>query len=177
MIHYPNDAVTLKELMTANYNFTVLKDLDGITDITVAPYYAQIDRIFPGSKFILTIREKQSWLRSLKKHWLYEYALNDHDTYPLDYQSHVAITQFLKVAVFGCYNFDEVRMSYVYDLHYKNVLDYFRDRPQDLLVINICAGEGWEKLCPFLNQPPHQEAFPYIHTEKELLAEDYPEEL
>jgi hypothetical protein len=29
-----------------------------------------------------------------------------------------------------------------------------------LLVMDICGGEGWEKLCPFLNQPTPEVAFP-----------------
>jgi hypothetical protein len=61
--HYPDDEITLKELMAGKYNFSLLKDFDGITDITVAPYYAQLDKLFPDSKFILTVRDKDSWLK------------------------------------------------------------------------------------------------------------------
>ena len=35
----------------------------------MAPFYAQLDRAFPGSKFILTVREKEAWLRSAEVHW------------------------------------------------------------------------------------------------------------
>jgi hypothetical protein len=34
---------------------------------------------------------------------------------------------------------------------YGEIKEYFKDRPDDLLVMNICAGEGWEILCPFLD--------------------------
>jgi hypothetical protein len=45
----------------------------------------------------------------------------------------------------------------------RDVQEYFKDRPADLLVMNICAGEGWEKLCPFLNRDaiPSRD-FPFI---------------
>ena len=33
------------------------------------------------------------------------------------------------------------------------VREYFKVRPHDLLIIDVAAGEGWEKLCPFLEQP------------------------
>jgi hypothetical protein len=170
--HYPNDRTTLKELQSAIYQFSILQDYDGITDITVAPFYAQLDTLYPNSKFILTVRDQVSWLRSLQKHWLYEFELLDKNNgiYPLDYESHVEITNFLKVAVFGCCDFNPIRMAYVYDLHCQNVINYFRDRPQDLLVLNICEGEGWEKLCTFLKQPFPVQPFPMIQTETQLFS-------
>ena len=36
--------------------------------------------------------------------------------------------------------------------------------PERLLVMDICAGEGWEKLCPFLGLPAPDSAFPISHT-------------
>ncbi|MBC6421767.1 MAG: hypothetical protein GDA43_03165 [Hormoscilla sp. SP5CHS1] len=56
VVHYPNDETTLQELIAGNYEFSLLNSWDGITDITVAPYYAQLDKIYPDSKFILTVR-------------------------------------------------------------------------------------------------------------------------
>ena len=38
---------------------------------------------------------------------------------------------------------------------------YFRNRPADLLVINIAEGEGFEKLAPFLSRPIPAEPFPH----------------
>ena len=43
------------------------------------------------------------------------------------------------------------------------MLEYFRERPKDLLVLNVCAGEGWEKLCPFLNKERPDVPFPYLN--------------
>jgi Sulfotransferase domain len=37
---------------------------------------------------------------------------------------------------------------------------YFENRPGKLLVIDICNGDGYEKLCPFLGLPTINEAFP-----------------
>jgi hypothetical protein len=53
-------------------------------------------------------------------------------------------------------------------LHYKNVLEYFKNRPDDLLIIDICAGQGWEKLCPFLDKPLPQYPFPEIQERANL---------
>jgi len=149
VVHYPTDKVTLEELLTGKYNFSLLDGYDGITDITVAPFYAQLDKLYPGSKFILTTRDKESWLESLERHWSNKPAFDDRP----GRETKMKIRRFLRAAVYGCYVFNRERMSYVYDLHHRNVLEYFKDRPQSLLVLNIVAGEGWEKLCPFLNKP------------------------
>jgi hypothetical protein len=154
--HYPDDEITLKELRAGKYNFSLLKDFDGITDITVAPYYAQLDKLFPDSKFILTIRDKESWLRSVEAHFgkpVFEGTPSNENTMLLRRQ--------FRVAVYGTYSFNRERFSHVYDLHYKNVTDYFKNRPESLLIINIYKGDGWEKLCPFLNLPILNKAFPF----------------
>jgi len=40
-----------------------------------------------------------------------------------------------------------------YRRHHESVVEYFNDRPRDLLVLNIIEGEGWDKLCRFLKSP------------------------
>lgn len=169
-IHYPDDETTLRELMEGNCHFSVLKKYDGITDITVVPYYAQLDQQFPNSKFILTIRDKQSWLQSMETHWCDRPAYGDEEDATMGKEIHMRIRRFLRAAVYGCYEFNRDRLSYVYDLHYQNVLTYFRDRPDSLLLLDICSGQGWEKLCPFLGKPLLQQPFPYTKKQSALLA-------
>jgi hypothetical protein len=41
----------------------------------------------------------------------------------------------------------------IYDEHNNGVLEYFKDRPNDLLVLCWERGDGWEKLCKFLDVP------------------------
>src|ERR671913_366476 len=64
-IHYPFDDATYNDLTGGNYDLQILKTYQGIVDIPVAPYYAQLDKTFPGSKFILTVRDMEPWLRSV----------------------------------------------------------------------------------------------------------------
>jgi len=155
IVYSPDDEITLKELMAGKYDFSILNDFDGITDITVAPYYAQLDKLFPDSKFILTIRGKESWLRSVEADFgkpAFEGTPSNENTMLLRRQ--------LRVAVYGTYTFNKERFSSIYDFHYKNVIEYFISRPESLLIINIFEGDGWEKLCPFLNQPVLDKLFP-----------------
>lgn len=164
VIHYPNNAATYHDLVTGNYKFSVLKDFQGITDITVVPYYAQLDKLFPGSKFILTTRDRKEWLNSMENHWRDKHILEDGEIGSTQMQ----VRRFLRAAVYGIYTFDRERLGYIYDLHHKNVAEYFSDRPEDLLVINICQGEGWDKLCPFLQQPLPTRMFPLMDSKSKL---------
>lgn len=158
VIYSPNDEVTLTEVMGENYNFSILKDFDGITDIAVAPFYAQLDNLFPNSKFILTVRDKESWLKSLATQWSTELVLDDSLA---SNEANMQRRRLLRIATYGTYTFNEERFNYVYDLHYKSATEHFKQRPESLLIINIYAGDGWEKLCPFLNLPVCQEPFPF----------------
>jgi hypothetical protein len=168
VVHYPDDVITYQELSAGNYNFSVLKTMDGITDVTVSMFYPHLDQLFPGSKFILTVRDKDTWLKSLETHWRAYPCFDDSLPDTPENRVHLAVRQLLCVTIFGCYTFSRDRASYVYDLHYKNVIDYFANRPNDLLILDICAGQGWEQLCSFLDQEIPSIPFPKIEHKVEL---------
>ena len=162
VVHYPDDIDTLNDLYRGNFDFTILKSCDGMTDITTVPYYPQLDRLFPGSKFILTLRDKDEWLASMETHLNNGKVLTEAPFRNREEEVHIRTSRFIKAAVYGCYSFNRDRLSYVYDMHHQQVRSYFRDRPNDLLELNICAGEGWEKLCTFLRKPIEAIPFPHI---------------
>lgn len=164
IIHYPSDNATFEDLSSGNYNFSVLKDYDGISDITISPYYAQLDKIFPNSKFILTMRDKNTWLNSFERHWSDRDPFND----PTQTETYMKIRRFLRASVYGSYKFNRDRMSYVFDLHLKNVLDYFKDKPEKLLILNIFEEGAWKKLCNFFNRPVITSLFPDVKTNEQL---------
>lgn len=157
--HYPIDEDTYVELSNAQYDLTLLRYHDGLTDITVAPFFEQFDKQYPGSKFILTVRDKEGWLGSCSRHWYNRPAFKE--CKDPDEEIHIRMRQFLRAAVYGCYNFDPARFSAVYDAYVVRVLEYFKDRPEDLLVIDICSGDGWDELAPFLDRPIPAALFPH----------------
>ena len=157
--HYPIDEDTYTELANGQYDLTLLKYHDGLTDITCAPYYQQFDKQYPGSKFILTVRDKDRWLNSCRNHWFNRPAFGDAED--PDQEVHFLMRQLLRAAVYGCYTYVPERFSWVYDRHVAEVKAYFKDRPDDLLIIDVCAGEGFEKLAPFLDVPVPAEPFPH----------------
>ncbi|HEY2989803.1 MAG TPA: sulfotransferase [Candidatus Binatia bacterium] len=129
--------------------FRCVDDYDAASDISVVPYYPQFDAVYPGSKFILTVRKIDDWLASMETWWRRERK-------PTEYMIRV------RLAVFGIHTFNPDRLKYVYEKHVADVGEYFKDRPGDLLTLNICAGEGWEKLCPFLSRPIPDADFPFV---------------
>jgi len=68
-MHYPMDPASLETLVRGDARFPLLDHYDGITDITTIPFFAELDRLHPGAKFILTTRDEASWLRSCKQPW------------------------------------------------------------------------------------------------------------
>lgn len=154
-LHYPHDHRTHAELAAGQYRLSVLAECDAVVDITVAPFYAQLDAAFPGSRFILTVREKQAWLASLERHWRAMEEVMQRDA------QFKAFTEFICACAYGTLAFSAERMSFVYDQHVRNISEYFADRGNDLLVMDICAGDGWDQLCPFLDRPTPPHPFPH----------------
>lgn len=169
VVHYPVDRETLETLVRGDVRFPHLERYDGITDITAAPFYEDLDRAYPGSKFVLTVRDEASWLRSCQNHWADRPAFQ-----PLprakdgaaivsteEHEVHMEIRRFLRAAVYASYDFHEERFLRAYRRHVEGVTRYFASRPGDLLVLAITAGEGYEKLAPFLGVPIPSQPFPH----------------
>ncbi|WP_146166703.1 sulfotransferase family protein [Streptosporangium nondiastaticum] len=168
--HYPSDASTYATLLAGTARFGVLDRYDGITDITVVPYYQELDLLWPGAKFVLTVREEESWLRSCRRHWERpignktgneignKAALGEH--YP-------DLQRFLRSAVYGCHAFHRERFLRVARRHTAEVLRHFAGRDGDLLVLDITDGQGYERLAPFLGLPVPDEPFPHHNNRRE----------
>jgi hypothetical protein len=123
---------------------------DFSNDITVSRRYKILDVLYPNSKFILTIREMEDWLNSNRR-W-YEY-LRANDTYDPDGQEAL-------LHLYGRQEFHDPTWIMGWHTHVNGVIDYFQERSSDLLIMNVCGGEGWERLCPFLGRTIPNEPFP-----------------
>ncbi|MGH9565338.1 MAG: sulfotransferase, partial [Candidatus Angelobacter sp.] len=78
-----------------------------------------------------------------------------------EHRAFMEVRRFLEAAVYGCYEFDEERFRRVYRRHVQNVTSYFAERESDLLVLNVVAGEGYERLASFLGAPVPEQPFPH----------------
>lgn len=158
--HYPDDDDTYTELSNGQCDLSILAVLDGLTDIGTVPFYRQFDELYPGSKFILTVRsDTVGWLQSCENHYFNRPAFQPADD--PDDEVHYLMRQFLRAAVYGCYSFNRERYLAVYNRHLEDVQAYFKDRPDDLLILDAGKGEGFEKLAPFLDRPVPAEPYPH----------------
>lgn len=158
VMHYPNDRASLAAMARGDGRFPLLEYYDGLTDIVTIPFLTELDALHPGSRFILTVRERQSWLRSMENHWHHKSALRAPRG---ESTTHMHVRRFLRAAVYGCYEFNRERLARRYDEHVARVRAYFAQRPGDLLVLDICGGEGWPELAPFFGQMPPDGPFPH----------------
>jgi Sulfotransferase domain len=141
------------ETVLHNPHFRSLETADAAADNECALFYRYLDYRFPGSKFILTTRALQDWLKSIK------FVL---ETCPvLSRQENIAI--FRRMTLYGTVCFEISKMSRTYIRHHEEVRDYFRERPNDLLEIDFTRGGGWDKICAFLELPVPAEPFPHLN--------------
>lgn len=123
---------------------------DALTDIIASLFFRDLDRFFPGSKFILTHRASDSWVRSCERHFL-----------PLRTDGSQRRLMALRTAMYGQAEFDAERFRAVYDHHNNAVRQYFGRRQGDLLELDLCANPSWERLCSFLDCPRPRTTFPW----------------
>jgi hypothetical protein len=157
VMHNPSDAQTMSQLRAGDCQLAILDKLDGISDLPAACFYQDFDVLYPGSKFILTLRDIPSWLVSSRR-WeervIQDVAMQDRKAN--------GSVSFYYTAMFGCWKFHPGRYTRVYRRHVDQVKRYFAGS-SDLLVMDVCGGDGWEKLCPFLGRPVPDRPFPHAN--------------
>jgi Sulfotransferase domain/N-terminal domain of galactosyltransferase len=134
----------LREMRTGR-SLTVEKSY-ALCDLPIPILFRELDKAYPGSKFILTIRDEVDWLRSARDHWSYE-----HNRFRTDWDIYPA-ANVIHRATYGQKNFDAEIFLARYRQHNAEVREYFKNRPADLLVMDMSRGAGWNELCQFLQK-------------------------
>jgi len=106
--------------------------------------YQELDQHYPNSKFILTLRDPDSWIKSQVKHFGKEVT---------------PMRQWIYGA--GCPEGNEEIYLNRFNQHYAEVHEYFKHRPDDLLIMDLRQGDGWGKLCSFLCKDAPTSSFPH----------------
>jgi hypothetical protein len=161
--HFPQDDRTREEVtgFLAGHGdllrLSVLERLDALTDTPICATYEGLDAAYPGSKFILTVRDKESWLESCRTYWAawVDSYLVARPNDPLP-----AYLIPIHAKIYGTSTFDREQFSRAYDDYHERVRRHFAGRREDLLTLNISAGEGWDPLCRFLSLPRPRAEFP-----------------
>jgi hypothetical protein len=125
------------------------------SDLPISLMYEQFDKSYPGSKFILTIRNGDHWLESVRNHWSYE-----HNPWRADWDWD-CFSHRIHKELYGKKQFDAPVFLERYHQHNEEVLRYFANRRDDLLVIDIERSPTWDALCKFLDKPIPAVPFPH----------------
>ncbi len=128
--------------------YAKVEQYDAFEDNPWPILYAELDQRFPGSKFILTRRPADAWIQS---------QLRDFAT------TETPMRRWIYGETAGCPAGNEDTYIARYERHNREVLGYFADRPEDLLVFDLAKGAGWDKLCPFLGCEIPDEPFPHAN--------------
>jgi tetratricopeptide (TPR) repeat protein len=145
---------------------------DAFQDVPFSnPYtYQAVDAGFPRSKFILTIRDTaEQWFESLLRFHTkivgkgrlptaddlrsFEYRYKGYlwDAFVMNYGDDERLL----------YNRDAYIASYI--AHNRSVADYFRHRPDDLLVLNVGEPDSMRRLCEFLGVAYRGQEMPHLN--------------
>lgn len=120
------------------------KSHDALQDMPWPILYRWFDKEYKDSKFILTVRNKDDWIKSVCKHFGNR-----------NIKRHKWI--YGKADPIG----NEKLYLKRYKKHNKNVREYFKNRiGKDLIVVNITKGDGWKKICGFLGDKEPKIPFP-----------------
>lgn len=139
--------------MTYTGRSVLIEQSYSFCDLPIPMLYKKLDTAYPGSKFILTIRNEEGWLKSVKALW--DPNINpwyDWDKQPYSHRIHEAL--------YGRRDFHGETFLNRYRQHNQEVVEYFKGRQEDLLIMNMDKGAGWKELCGFLNQPIPEVQYP-----------------
>jgi hypothetical protein len=130
----------------------IVPKFDAFQDNPWPIIYRFLDKEYPGSKFILTMRPSDKWIGSVTDHfskgkppmreWIYGPGMAN----PIG---------------------NEAVYVERYERHNREVQEYFSGRSRDFMVFDLAAGDGWVKLCAFVgHHVPEDMPFPWRNSKE-----------
>lgn len=165
-LEFPVGDQRTAELLSARYYFNgnfepIIKYCESAQVFQDIPFsWAEtlkyLDHAYPGSKFILTIRnDAAQWYDSIRKFHAKKFGHGQIPTADdLRLEKYVDIGFMYKaIKLHGTpdddlYNKEIMEANYL--AHNQAVINYFKDRPDDLLVINLAEKGAYQRFCGFL---------------------------
>lgn len=121
------------------------KEFDAAQDMPWPIFFRELDAAYPGSKFILTVRDAEDWFGSIANHF---------GDRPDDMQAFI----YGRDAAAPAGN--KQRYLEIYAQHEAAVRAHFANRPGDLLIMDLQSGAGWPELCGFIGAAIPATPFP-----------------
>lgn len=122
----------------------IARRCDAVQDNPWPVLYRELDSHFPGSRFVLTVRNPRRWIASVVRHF-------GEESTPM------------REWIYGAGSPRGNEYTYLerFVRHEREVREYFAGRDQDLLIMNLEAGDGWLPLSSFLGLNPPDRPFPH----------------
>ena len=138
-LHYftSNNKTRLKKIIERNKKFNkqlfagIDDDYQGFSDFSGEHYYQTLYTQYPNSKFIFTTRPFSDW-----------------------FKSYIILEKRIKPELFKTNESTKLMYTFAINKYFKRgkeIKNFFKDKTNQFLELKICEGEGWEKLCPFLD--------------------------
>ena len=128
-----------------------------LCDLPIPMLFRELDKGYPGSKFILTTLDDEVWVEAARIHWSPKNRFRAAwDSDPFSHQVHQAL--------YGIRHFDRDVFLARYRKHNAEVREYFKDRPEDLLEMPMSLGDSnahWTALCSFVDRPIPSVSYPH----------------
>jgi hypothetical protein len=117
---------------------TYIPGYDAYSDIwPLIHNFDVLDEQYPGSRFVLTTRDLDAWLKSRARHMERNHTGAEREV-------------------------DHDAWRGTFERHHRRVKEHFADR-SDLLVVDIPRDPSWENLCEFLDRPVPDAPFPWAN--------------
>lgn len=135
------------------------KTADVFQDVpfSMAYTYQALDQAFPGSQFILTVRNSGAqWYESLTRFHTNLIGkqrlptVEDLQAFPYVYKGWMWRQQQVVYGADEHTLYDREKYIAHYEKHNADIIEYFRFRPEDLLVLNLAEINAGKKLSSFL---------------------------
>lgn len=138
--------------------------------------YKHLDKAFPGSKFILTVRDNSDqWYNSVVN---FQSKIRGggeipsvedikNDTYVYKGWAWSNKTRMHNITE-NDDPYDKKMLVSHYEKHNADVLEYFKGREKDLLVLNLSDSDAYQKFCAFIGVTTNKTSFPWENKTSEL---------
>lgn len=187
-----NNALNLLGFDTIHYNTTIksiddvyriFENYEGYVDVPMASIYKDVDKLYPNSKFILTVRNAIYWAESVKaytKEWLKMQKETENMLTDEMLETRNKTINFLKdygTSIYGDYLpeiIDTPKINAIlletYYRHFNQVTKYFEGREEDLLILDVSEQNAFTQLAEFLNREAPQPNMPVRNTINEVIS-------
>jgi hypothetical protein len=172
------EARIVKQLYLGNFKPLIdfVAQYDAFQDMPFSQgvVYSQVDALFPNSKFILTVRNKDDWYESLVR-FQTNGLLKNAEVDNIDKANEVTFKN-KNLYLYNNYIYENKKRQVSFVLNYKveydwsllyckehllelyesrnnEIIKYFQNRPDDLLIIDIEKEKDISKILSFLNLP------------------------